>query len=108
MINKMKIIILMCSIIVGCRSSQSNTSINECTYERQVGNLVQKIIDTPELQQYFYDQNIKKDSLIVLMNDKFIKKPNIKKNGINVLFLSHSEISGKNIKGFLVMYQIRA
>ncbi len=105
--NKLKIIIILYCLVTSCNSMKSNISNKKCTYKQKFENLLQTIVDTPELQQYFKFQDVAKDNdLVVLINDKLVKSATIKKNGVNILFLSQSEISEKNINRFLDFQKI--
>lgn len=105
--KKIKIIIVLYCFVVGCGIAQSNVTDKKCSDERKLENLIQKIIETPELQQYYNIQNgLEQDNLVVLKSNETMKVLNIKKFGKAVLFLSKSEILEKKIKAFIEFKKI--
>ena len=106
--KKIKIITVLCILMVSCgTTSQSSVSNDECNYERQLEILVAKVIDTPELQQFYNVQNgLKQDNLVILKNTKIKKSFKKEKFERPILFLTNSEISKRNIKAFLEFEQI--
>jgi hypothetical protein len=96
-----KIIIGICVIVIGCGLTKPNRS-NECSNEQRLAKLIQTVAETPEIQEYFHNQDdIPNHKLVILENNENLRRINSKELGTSIMLLTKSEITKKNIGRFI-------